>query len=180
MAKINARRAQAPKCGAHARSSGQPCRQLPVAGGNGRCRFHGGLVPKGDQWHVRQFRSGRSPAAAERRIARKLKDRELAEHHRRLRLAGLSEEERAAHELWSATHKPGPAADRHRARRARVDAAWMQELMAQETTPSAELQALERLLEQAKGRLNRLAETEAQSGASDDPIPDDDDEGALS
>ncbi len=28
-------------CGAHARSTGQPCQKAPMA--NGRCRLHGGL-----------------------------------------------------------------------------------------------------------------------------------------
>lgn len=28
-------------CGAHARTTGQPCQKLPMA--NGRCRLHGGL-----------------------------------------------------------------------------------------------------------------------------------------
>ncbi len=39
-----------PKCGAHSRRSGKPCRQPAMA--NGRCRFHGGKStgpPKGNK-----------------------------------------------------------------------------------------------------------------------------------
>jgi hypothetical protein len=41
MAKALAALAAIPRCGAFARSSGQPCRQ-PGTGANGKCRFHGG------------------------------------------------------------------------------------------------------------------------------------------
>lgn len=33
----------APRCGAHARSTGEPCRAPAMA--NGRCKFHGGKSP---------------------------------------------------------------------------------------------------------------------------------------
>lgn len=33
----------APKCGAHARTTGKPCRSPAMA--NGRCRMHGGKSP---------------------------------------------------------------------------------------------------------------------------------------
>ena len=32
-----------PKCGAYARSTGKPCRQIALA--NGRCHYHGGSTP---------------------------------------------------------------------------------------------------------------------------------------
>ncbi len=34
-----------PRCGAHARRTGQPCRNAAMA--NGRCRMHGGATPRG-------------------------------------------------------------------------------------------------------------------------------------
>ncbi len=33
---------QLPRCGAHSRRSGQPCRNPVMANGKGRCRMHGG------------------------------------------------------------------------------------------------------------------------------------------
>ncbi len=35
----------APRCGAHARTTGKPCKKAAMA--NGRCRNHGGRSPKG-------------------------------------------------------------------------------------------------------------------------------------
>lgn len=50
---FNAKRHLLPKCGARAKSTGEPCRQLALE--NGRCRWHGGRTPKGKQHGVRQF-----------------------------------------------------------------------------------------------------------------------------
>jgi hypothetical protein len=61
-----------PRCGAHSRRSGQPCRQPAMA--NGRCRMHGGLstgAPKGNR---NAFKHGRYSAEA---IAGRRKIREL-------------------------------------------------------------------------------------------------------
>ncbi|KAF0142275.1 MAG: hypothetical protein FD153_623 [Rhodospirillaceae bacterium] len=38
-----------PRCSATRAGLASPCQRL--AGPNGRCRFHGGRVPKGKDWH---------------------------------------------------------------------------------------------------------------------------------
>jgi len=43
---LNAARALCPRCGAHARSTGQPCKNV-VAPGRTRCRLHGVATPRG-------------------------------------------------------------------------------------------------------------------------------------
>lgn len=50
---FNARKHLLPKCGAHAKTTGEPCRNLALA--NGRCRVHGGLTGAGDLHGVRRF-----------------------------------------------------------------------------------------------------------------------------
>ena len=42
MQKARAALDQVPRCGAHSRRSGQPCRNPVMANGKGRCRMHGG------------------------------------------------------------------------------------------------------------------------------------------
>jgi hypothetical protein len=42
MQKARAALDQLPRCGAHSRRSGQPCRNPVMANGKGRCRMHGG------------------------------------------------------------------------------------------------------------------------------------------
>jgi uncharacterized protein YjcR len=74
-----------PRCGAHSRRTGQPCRQPAMA--NGRCRMHGGRstgAPKGNR---NAFKHGRYSVEA---IANR---REVAELLRAMRaLASTTEE----------------------------------------------------------------------------------------
>ena len=42
-------RDEAPKCGARRKGDHLPCQNLALE--NGRCRLHGGLTPKGENWH---------------------------------------------------------------------------------------------------------------------------------
>ena len=106
----NARRHLLPKCGAKARSSGQPCRQIAMA--NGRCAYHGGKVPRGDQWHRVQWSDDQTKFA--KKLARQEKRaRQKAESDSARMTAG----ERAEHDNWQRTHRPGdPEAARHRSR----------------------------------------------------------------
>lgn len=125
MAKANARRnlarfAMAPRCGALARSTGQPC-QKPALKGCARCRVHGGATPRGDAWHRAVWPNGDSPDA-ERKLNRKLRGLERRAKKRALRLAGMSPEKREAYAAWQAAHRPGSAAARARGRTERAEA----------------------------------------------------------
>ena len=51
-----------PRCGAHAKGSGQPCRQYAMP--NGRCRWHGGKSTGAKNPH-RPLKHGRRTKAAE-------------------------------------------------------------------------------------------------------------------
>lgn len=44
-----------PRCGAHARTSGEPCKQIALE--NGRCHWHGGKSPSGPEQNRRQLRA---------------------------------------------------------------------------------------------------------------------------
>jgi hypothetical protein len=112
----NGRRDTLPKCGALARHTGQPCRNIALA--NGRCRFHGGRTPSGDQWHKVRW-PDRKHARAEHHYAQKLKRlaRVLAEKERRL--AQMSQADRDAYSLWQATHRAGLKSERVRTGKAR-------------------------------------------------------------
>ncbi|RWD74277.1 hypothetical protein [Mesorhizobium sp.] len=70
-------------------------------------------------------------------------------------MAAMTPEERAAHEQWQKTHKPGPVAARARARRERQDAKQVREIL---SAPSAavsnsEVDELERLIAERKAEL---------------------------
>ena len=91
-----------PRCGAHARSTGEPCRAYALA--NGRCRCHGGLVPKGrGAWHKPQ-RTG-APGLA--KWARKEETLAKREVQRQRRVAAMNPERRAAYEKWHRDHPTG-------------------------------------------------------------------------
>lgn len=115
----NLKRPHVGKCGAKARSTGEPCRDVPMA--NGRCYRHGGRVPKGGGWHKPVWPNSERPDA-EARLQRKLRDLERRTKKRARRVAAMSDEERAAHERWQAAHRPGSAAARARARTERAEA----------------------------------------------------------
>src|SRR5262245_1700482 len=82
-----------PRCGARAKSTGRPC-ERPGFGPSGRCHQHGGLTPRGDNWH--RPRWPRDP----RKLDAKLLDLERAAAKRRKRLAAMSAEERAQYDRW--------------------------------------------------------------------------------
>lgn len=89
-----------PFCGAARRYDGEPCRNFPLE--NGRCKFHGGLVPKGKNWHRVQ------PAHDPKRSGIKLHELELRRRKQRRRVARMTPEEREAHSAWHASHDPNP------------------------------------------------------------------------
>jgi hypothetical protein len=108
----NAKRHLLPKCEA-VRRDGELCRQLGLE--NGRCRWHGGVTPSGDQWHRRRWPAKGNPRA-EQRLGRKLQDAERQSKQRKRRLATMTAEERAQHDAWHRAHLPGAAAPRARER----------------------------------------------------------------
>jgi hypothetical protein len=82
------------KCGAHAKSSGQPCKQLALP--NGRCRWHGGLTPAGDDWGRRQVRPKpprKQRASDWRETEAKLKKWQRADQDRIRRLRAMTDEQ---------------------------------------------------------------------------------------
>lgn len=125
-AKGRAVMAAQPKCGARRRSGGT-CQNPAPLGGNGRCRLHGGAVPRGDSWHVRQFPTKGPGAAA--KLARKLARWEKDDRARAAWLATLSPEERERFDRWCRTYRPGPKSARARAKLDREAAGWLQALM---------------------------------------------------
>lgn len=109
-------------CGAKARSTGEPCRQIP-AKGRKRCKFHGGATPKGDGpvgWHTPAFPAGLpvdSPRSARMKATKR--------RQQRARVAEMTPEERARHEEWHRTHKPGSASARAMVRKNREARRWL-------------------------------------------------------
>lgn len=104
----NARRANLTRCGAK-RRNGEPCQNLQLE--NGRCRFHGGTVPKGDKWHRAQF-PAKGSKATERKARMKLEKLQQREAKRLARVALMTPEEHEQHERRRKALKGGPAAKR--------------------------------------------------------------------
>lgn len=100
------RRHLLPKCGAKAKTTDEPCRQTAMA--NGRCAYHGGLTPKGDQWHKKQWRKSASPKDQERqRWTAERREKARAE-----RVSAMTPEERRRYQEWHNARAPGSAARR--------------------------------------------------------------------
>src|SRR5215218_5126397 len=105
----NAKRPDLPKCGAAAKSTGEPCQQLAME--NGRCAWHGGKTGRGKAWGLPQWPAKSSPNAVGK-MNRKLRDRERQARKRAKRLATMTPEERRRYEEHRRTHKPGPPGPR--------------------------------------------------------------------
>ena len=130
--KINAGRVRLPRCGARRKSNGEPCRNLALE--NGRCRLHGGLTPKGKNWHRPQFR--KSEKGIEKFLKKEL-DLERRKRKQRARVAAMTPEQRAAYEKWQREHRPGPASARQRGRIDREAGKWLSELLAAKSESTA-------------------------------------------
>lgn len=118
-----------PRCGATTRGTGLPCQRL--AGPNGRCRFHGGRVPKGKNWHRLNLVPPPPDAspAQQARYARKLAGIARRAERREARLAAMTPEERAQFEARSQAVTPGSKADREHRRQNREARALLERLM---------------------------------------------------
>jgi hypothetical protein len=116
-AKLNiARFKAAPRCGAARKRDGEPC--VNPAMKNGRCGIHGGKTPSGRQWHVVQLPDCSTPAG-EGKFNRKLRQQQRDAIKRAERLAAMTADQRAKHDAWHRSHRPGAGAARS-AQRART------------------------------------------------------------
>jgi hypothetical protein len=127
----------APRCGAARKRDGAPCCNPAMA--NGRCALHGGLTPRGDQWHRPQW-----PARPEK-LNRKLRDRERVEKRRAARVAAMTPKERAAYVAWQNTHQPGPRGERESARVRRLQDREAAKLLAGQRVPPGDQEAIDAL-----------------------------------
>jgi hypothetical protein len=159
--RINAERQKAPKCGADARSTGEPCRQPAME--NGRCYYHGGRTPKGEGWHKPLF-PRRDSKAAPARLNRKLQDLDKRRKKRAKRIAQMAPEQQEQHAAWQKSHKPGPAGPRatERARRTQNKATKNLLAAAEKRPPAtAEGQELVKAIDELKRRLEGLRQAAA-------------------
>lgn len=146
----NAKRTDAPRCGAVRKSDGDKCRQWPMQ--NGRCYLHGGRTPRGDQWHLRQ------PPATMAKLDRKLRTVERNAKMRASRIADMTPDERKVHEAWKKAHAPGPSGPRASARLRRQHDRDAKELITSQRAPQRQTPALDALAMEIEG-LRRNAES---------------------
>ncbi len=89
-------------CGAHAKSSGRPCRQ-PVARGRTRCRFHGGASPPPGPSHP-TWKDGRYSKLLRRRAREP--DRDLLSNLREIAVLDARADQLAAEIAEEAEYSP--------------------------------------------------------------------------
>lgn len=162
----------APRCGAARKRDGEPCRNPAMK--NGRCGLHGGKTPRGRQWHVVQFPDCSTPAG-EAKFNRKLRYQRRYAAKRAAKLAAMTPEQRARHDAWHRTHRPGAgaarSAERERARQ-NAEARALLTVGAPQPVSGPELARVRTALAAATAKLARL---EANAGK-----PVDDDQGIFS
>lgn len=160
--RINGQRHLMPKCGAMSKTTGQPCRQMPME--NGRCYYHGGRTPKGKDWHKPSWPKKTAPDAEQKVVAR-LRNLERAEKQRQKRLAKMTPDERAAYDKWKRDHPTGTPAQREAKRLARKQNADARARWAQPRP--------ERPLDPERAAIaSRIAELRARIAARPDIAPD--------
>ena len=162
--RFNSQRHLHPICGAKAKSTGEPCRQIP-AKGRTRCKLHGGATPRGDGpagWHTPGFPDG-LPTGKRRSDAYKVRKR----RQRRAEIAAMTADELARLEAWRRTHTPGSTRDRAHGRHAREARQWLEAIMHEApAAPTPDRTELDTL----RARLRaHLAQLDAESAA---PIQD--------
>ena len=138
-------RPYAAKCGAKAKSTGEPCKRLAMA--NGRCCLHGGRTPKGDNWHKTRWPNKNSPIE---KLHQKEEDLDRARAQRKQMLRDMNPERRAAYEKWHKERPAGSAARRREVRLRREQAAAMRKtLAAPPPRPSnPEMEAIDKVIAQ--------------------------------
>ena len=155
-----------PKCGANKRRSEGRCENVALE--NGRCRLHGGLTPKGDQWHRIRWGGVKSSA---RKLARKQDELRVRQQRLEARLAAMTPEEREAYDRISRLRKPGTPGERLLARKSREARQWLQSLSEAERQAHkahAEADRLQAAIEALEAQAARLMDN------SPSPPPEDD------
>lgn len=163
---FNRKRPHLPKCGAHAKSTGEGCRNLAM--GNGRCWLHGGRTPSGDQWGLRQFRPkprSRQTASDWPKVEAKLRKQERDDKDRARRLSAMSDDDfrtyvRRLGRRLQGTMKRMVA--RERARRG-IDRPLVPESFSRPIAISPELAALKERIEFLKAELAAAMPAEKNS-----------------
>lgn len=150
MRKARAVQAAMPRCAAIAKSTGEPCKRMALE--NGRCEFHGGRTPKGQQWHRLQLPG---VGGSERKFDQKLATQARKQKARAAQIAAMSGEERDALDAWRRSHRPGGAGERE-SRRQDLEARKLLEASAPAGGPSA-TDSLRPLIEALKERRDELA-----------------------
>ncbi|MER8374416.1 hypothetical protein [Mesorhizobium sp. M1406] len=160
----NAKRFNLPKCNAARKSDREPCRHIAME--NGKCFIHGGRTPRGEEWHRTQWPDGKSPDA-EKKLRKKLAERERAARKRSTRLAAMSPEERDQHDAWHAARTPGSAAARQRKRDERKQAAEIRAMLERpQPAPSAETAELAKQIAALRAELEaRRVDPQKPTGA---------------
>lgn len=100
-----------PRCGAVRKWDGNSCRNLPLE--NGRCRFHGGRTPKGDNWHRPRWPKADSPDS-EAKLQTKLQDLDQRAVRRMARKRKMTADEKATYEKARKANAPSSVAERER------------------------------------------------------------------
>lgn len=159
----NAQRQEAAVCGAKAKSTGAPCQQPALE--NGRCRVHGGLTPKGSDWHMPRWPAKDSARAAEK-LNQKLAALEKRAAKIAARVAAMTPERREKYVAWKRSHKPGSTADREMVRRDRQARESVAELMNRPESISAERKALLDLAGAFDRHLSRITGKDRGNGQS--------------
>ena len=167
----NAKRDEMPRCDAVRKSEGGGrCRQWPMQ--NSRCYWHGGRTGQGDTWHTVRHSDFSTPAG-EAKFNRKLRDRKRYAEKRAARLAAMTPDERAKHDAWHRSHRPGAGAARS-TQRARADqdaqARLLITLEPSQRPSDPELTRIETALAAAKAKLAVLEARNAEPSNDDEGI----------
>jgi uncharacterized protein YciI len=159
----NAGRARLPRCEATRKGEGGRCQQWPMA--NGRCYWHGGATPRGEQFHRMSV-----PASTEKLDA-KLHTSQRKNKRRLAWLASMTPERRVKYDAWVRTHQPGAGAARNAERARMRQSAEARALLAAGPSPPAsgpESIRIETALAAAKAKLAVLEARNAEASDNDD------------
>ncbi len=153
-----------PRCGAKRKEDGQPC-QMPAME-NGRCRLHGGLTPKGENWHRVRYPG---PGAPMTKLDKKVREIERRRRQQAAKVAAMTPEQRARYDHWRATHKPGGQSVREVARRDREAAEDFAKLANYQPPANPEVERLETEIAELERRLDELTRMdESEKGLTND------------
>ena len=167
LARYNASKADRPKCGAKRRNGAGICASPALA--NGRCRWHGGRTPSGDDWHKARWPKASDPREASK-FAAKIRALEKRAKARAARLAQMTPEEIAAYRKWHAERPVGPAARRAEMKAQSAAASRLFERTA--PTPDADPEYLA-ICARIKELKSKLAEINREGPTAPFPYPTD-------